>query len=133
MGYDIWTRDRWPGSLAVPNLPRSPVLSWLFDLPVVARQPMAVQASNLDLPAWCARMPTTIPGIRFANARRRHAVKRGVGSARLDQPRIRHVLLAVDHARAEPELRFGAAIQSRALWMSQSLGTVVARQTAAYT
>src|SRR5215469_13103023 len=67
---------------------------------------MAEQASDLTLPAWCARMPTILSDIRFANARRRHAVNLGVGLARLDQPRIRHVLLAVDHACAKPELRF---------------------------
>src|SRR5215472_1848923 len=45
--------------------------------------------------------------IRFADARRRHAVNLGVSRARLDQPRIRHVLLTVDHARGKPVLRFG--------------------------
>ena len=45
--------------------------------------------------------------IRFADARRWHAVNLGVGLARLDQARIRHVLLTVDHVRGKPGLRFG--------------------------
>ena len=50
-------------------------------------------------------MSSILSDIRSANARRGRAVNLGVGLARLDQPRIRHMLLAVEHASGKPDLR----------------------------
>jgi hypothetical protein len=52
-------------------------------------------------------MTSILSDIRCANPRRRRTVDLGVGLVWLDQTRIRHVFLAVDHATRKPELRFG--------------------------
>ena len=91
---------------------------------------MAERAYGLAFPACCAWILTTLSDIRFADARRRHAVYLGISLARLDQPRIRHVLLAVDHARGKPGLRFGCRDPVYGVVDVAVLGAIVVRQMA---